>query len=170
MVAGADLSKGLPTEQEVMEKLALAEAEKASVEAHKHSAAEAEKKELIHKLTKPSGVSDEEALKRVAIHHRTRRSERAYRGSSLSFSQRALHRPRPGHQSAGARLGNDTDRSAQGDLRVLGAAAPSARIQAQGPDRRLFGRHAGRWRHHPEMGMTALPTRIRISPRSSAGL
>ena len=66
MVAGADLSKGLPTAQEVMEKLALAEAEKASVEARKHSAAESEKKELIDKLTKPSGVSDEEALKRSA--------------------------------------------------------------------------------------------------------
>lgn len=66
MVASADLSKGLPTAQEVMEKLALAEAEKASVEARKHAAAEAEKKALIDKITKPSGVSDEEALKRVA--------------------------------------------------------------------------------------------------------
>ena len=59
-------SEGLPTAQEVMERLALAEAEKASVEARKHAAAEAEKKALIDKLTKPSGVSDEEALKRVA--------------------------------------------------------------------------------------------------------
>jgi hypothetical protein len=56
----------LPTAQEVMEKLALAEAEKASQAALKHTAAEAEKKALIDKLTKPSGVSDEEALKRVA--------------------------------------------------------------------------------------------------------
>jgi hypothetical protein len=67
MVASADkLSKPLPTAQEVMEKLALAEAEKASQAARKHAAAEAEKKALIDKLTKPSGVSDEEALKRVA--------------------------------------------------------------------------------------------------------
>ena len=58
--------KGLPTAQEVMEKLALAEAEKASQAARKNAAAEAEKKELIDKLSKPSGVSDEEALKRVA--------------------------------------------------------------------------------------------------------
>ena len=64
MVASSALS--LPTAQEVMEKLAAAEAEKASVEARKHAAAEAEKKALIDKLTKPSGVSDEEALKRVA--------------------------------------------------------------------------------------------------------
>lgn len=56
----------LPTAQEVMEKLALAEAEKASAEARKQSEAEAEKKMLLEKLTKPSGVSDEEALRRVA--------------------------------------------------------------------------------------------------------
>ena len=68
MVESADkLAKGLPTAQEMMEKLALAEAEKASVEARKHAAAEAEKKELLDKLTKPSGVSDEEALRRVKI-------------------------------------------------------------------------------------------------------
>jgi hypothetical protein len=68
MVATADkLSKGLPTAQQMMEKLALAEAAKASEEARKHAAAEAEKKALMDKLTKPSGVSDEEALRRVAV-------------------------------------------------------------------------------------------------------
>ena len=67
MAASADKpSKGLPTAQEVMEKLALAEAEKASQAARKHAADEAEKKALIDKLSQPSGVSDEEALKRVA--------------------------------------------------------------------------------------------------------
>ena len=67
MVASSEKSsKGLPTAQEVMEKLALAEAEKASQAARKHAADEAEKKALIDKLTKASGVSDEEALKRVA--------------------------------------------------------------------------------------------------------
>jgi len=68
MVATANKpAKGLPTAQEMMEKLALAEAEKASEEARRHAVAEAEKKELLDKLTKPSGVSDEEALKRVGI-------------------------------------------------------------------------------------------------------
>ena len=42
----------LPTAQEAMEKLALAEAEK---------------KMLLEKLAKPSGVSDDEALRRVGI-------------------------------------------------------------------------------------------------------
>jgi hypothetical protein len=62
-----DLSKLLPTAQEVMEKLALAEAEKTSEASRKHEAAEAEKKMLLDKITKPSGVSDEEAIKRVAV-------------------------------------------------------------------------------------------------------
>ena len=57
----------LPTAQEAMEKLALAEAEKASAALRKQSDAEAEKKMLLEKLTKPSGVSDEEALRRVAV-------------------------------------------------------------------------------------------------------
>ena len=62
----ADKGFSLPTAQQVMEKLALAEAEKASATARKQSDAEAEKKMLLEKLTKPSGVSDEEALRRVA--------------------------------------------------------------------------------------------------------
>jgi len=63
----ADKGFSLPTAQEVMEKLALAEAEKASAALRKQTEAEAEKKMLLEKLTKPSGVSDEEALRRVGI-------------------------------------------------------------------------------------------------------
>jgi len=66
----AEADKGsfkLPTAQEVMEKLALAEAEKASAALRKQSDAEAEMKMLLEKLTKASGVSDEEALRRVAV-------------------------------------------------------------------------------------------------------
>jgi hypothetical protein len=62
-----DLSKLLPSAQEMMEKLALAEAEKADEAARRHAEAEAEKKLLLEKITKPSGVSDEEAMKRVAV-------------------------------------------------------------------------------------------------------
>ncbi len=63
----ADKGFSLPSAQEVMEKLALAEAEKASAALRKQSEAEAEKKMLLEKLTKPSGVSDEEALRRVGV-------------------------------------------------------------------------------------------------------
>ncbi len=62
-----DPSKLLPTAREMMEKLALAEAEKAEAAARKQADAEAEKKLLLDKITKPSGVSDEEAMKRVAV-------------------------------------------------------------------------------------------------------
>jgi hypothetical protein len=68
MVGSAEkVAKALPTAQEMMEKLALAEANRASEASRKHAAEEAEKKALLDKLTKPSGVSDEEALKRVAL-------------------------------------------------------------------------------------------------------
>ena len=61
-----DADELLPSAKEVMEQLALAEAEKASEAAKQKSKADAEKKALIDRLTKPSGVSDQEALKRVA--------------------------------------------------------------------------------------------------------
>ena len=52
MSMAADSSDVLPTAKQIMEKVALAEAEK---------------KALIDRLTKPSGVSDEQALKKVAM-------------------------------------------------------------------------------------------------------
>ena len=68
MVSSADKLSGLlPSAQEMMEKLALAEAEKAEAAARKRAEAEAEKKLLLDKITKPSSVSDEEAMKRVAV-------------------------------------------------------------------------------------------------------
>jgi hypothetical protein len=66
MAHGADPDV-LPTAQQVMETIALAEAEKASAHMRRQAEADAEKKVLLEKLTKPSGVSDEEALRRVAL-------------------------------------------------------------------------------------------------------
>jgi hypothetical protein len=60
------LSKVLPSAKEMMEKLALAEAEKAEAATRRQAEVEAEKKLLLEKITKPSGVSDEEAMQRVA--------------------------------------------------------------------------------------------------------
>ncbi|MGZ5917078.1 MAG: hypothetical protein ACXWJ4_07100 [Methyloceanibacter sp.] len=65
VVSAEKLSKGLPTAEEMMEKLALAEGEKASEAARRHAAAEAEKKALLDKLTQPSGVAEEERIKRA---------------------------------------------------------------------------------------------------------
>src|SRR5215471_14930511 len=55
----------LPSAKDFMKKIALAEAEKASEEVRKRSAEGAEKKALIAQLTKPSGVSDEEGIRRA---------------------------------------------------------------------------------------------------------
>ena len=66
----------LPSAKDVMKKIALAEAEEASKQARVHAEAEAEKKALIDRLNKPSGVSDEEAIARAikiierAMHNR----------------------------------------------------------------------------------------------------
>ena len=60
------LSGVLPSAQQMMEKIALAEAEKASEYVRRQAEAEAEKKVLLEKITKPSGVSEEERMKRAA--------------------------------------------------------------------------------------------------------
>jgi uncharacterized protein (DUF1778 family) len=60
-----DLDRLLPTAKDFMSKMALAEAEEASKQARKLAEAEAEKKALLDQLTKPSGLSDEEAIRRA---------------------------------------------------------------------------------------------------------
>ena len=55
----------LPSAKDLQQKIALAEAEKASEEARVRAQAEAEKKALVDHLTKPSGVSDEEGIARA---------------------------------------------------------------------------------------------------------
>jgi hypothetical protein len=62
----AESSNRLPTATQAREKLALAEAEKATEALRQKERAEAEKKALIEGLSKPSGVSEEEAFKRAA--------------------------------------------------------------------------------------------------------
>ena len=56
----------LPSAQDLMKQIALKEAAKASDSARALSAEEAEKKALLDKLAKPSGVSDDERMARAA--------------------------------------------------------------------------------------------------------
>jgi hypothetical protein len=65
-MAPDELSKLLPSAKQIMEQVALAEAEKASEAMRQKAKADAEKKALIDRLTRPSGVSEEERLKRAA--------------------------------------------------------------------------------------------------------
>jgi hypothetical protein len=68
----------LPTAKEAMDMLALAEAEKASEDSRQREKAEAEKKALLDRLSRPSGVSDDEAINRVvAIINRAVKSGQA---------------------------------------------------------------------------------------------
>ena len=62
----ASIDDLLPTAKQVMTKIAQAEAEKASEHMRKAAAAEAEKKALIDRLNKPSGLSEEEKVKLAA--------------------------------------------------------------------------------------------------------
>jgi hypothetical protein len=56
----------LPTAQDAMKKLALAEAEKAREAARQKEKADAEKKALLDRLANPPPISDHEALERAA--------------------------------------------------------------------------------------------------------
>jgi hypothetical protein len=60
-------SQGLLTAQQMREKLALAEAQKATEAEQRHAAAEAEKKALLDKLSKPPDITEEERIKRAAV-------------------------------------------------------------------------------------------------------
>src|SRR5215813_12383267 len=53
--------------QELRKKIAIAESEKASAASKAHAAAEAEKKALLEKMSKPSGLSDDEILERASV-------------------------------------------------------------------------------------------------------
>ena len=56
----------LPTALDLKKKIALEEAAKAEAEMRRRAEAEAEKKALLDQFTNPSGVSDEEAVRRGA--------------------------------------------------------------------------------------------------------
>jgi hypothetical protein len=56
----------VPSAKAVMQKIAMAEAEKATEAMRVHARQEAEKKALIDRLSKPSGLSDDEVMKKAA--------------------------------------------------------------------------------------------------------
>jgi len=66
MTTTEDLANLVPSAKAVMQKLALAEAAKATEAMRIHAHEEAEKKALIERLSKPSGLSDEEVMKKAA--------------------------------------------------------------------------------------------------------
>ena len=55
------------TVKELQQKIALAEAAKASAALKAHEAAEAEKRELLDRMTQPSGLSDDEIVEKASV-------------------------------------------------------------------------------------------------------
>ena len=61
-----DSTNLVPSAKAVMEKIALVESQKAAEAIKKQTQAEAERRALIQRLTKPSGLSDEDVMKMAA--------------------------------------------------------------------------------------------------------
>jgi hypothetical protein len=61
------LDQLLPSAKDYMQKLALAQAREVSEQARKIAEADAEKKALLDHFTEPSGVSDEEGIRRAMV-------------------------------------------------------------------------------------------------------
>jgi len=61
-----DSTNLVPSAKAVMEKIALVESQKAAEAIKKQTQAEAERRALIQRLTKPSGLSDEDVMKKAA--------------------------------------------------------------------------------------------------------
>jgi hypothetical protein len=96
----------LPSAKDVMKKIALAEAEEASKEARLRAEAEAEKKALLDQLTKPSGLSDDEAIARAikiierAMHNRlTEVQVHRFPNQLCTDKGRAINQQEPGWEN-----------------------------------------------------------------------
>jgi len=80
-----------PSANECMKTIAVAEAEKASEYMRRQSAAEAEKRALMERFEKPSGVSDEEGTQARKSNHKAGCEQRTHRGSGHSVPEHPLH-------------------------------------------------------------------------------
>ena len=133
----------LPDAKDFMKKLALAEAEEASKQARKHAEAEAEKKALLDQLLRPSGVSDDERIKRaVAIIERAVSNGRTevevgrFPNTLCTDRGRAINQQEAGWEDTLTGLPKEL-------YNLLARILPPARLQAAGTDRGLSGRNAG---------------------------
>ncbi len=151
-MATATLSDVLPSAADCRQKSALKEAEKASEYARRQAAAAEEKKALFERLEKPSGVSDEERLRRAAAiikravdNGLTEVQVGRFPNKLCTDRGRAINQQEPGWEDT-------LHRPPQGAIRVLEGAPAAARLSREVPDRRLAGWDAWRHRHHVELG------------------
>src|SRR5437660_3505920 len=108
-----------PSATQIRKESALKEAEKAEEYARLAAAAEAEKRALIERLTKPSGKTEDEKIKLASTIIQRAVRNGLNRGSGLSLSQHAVHRQGPRHQPDGKGLGEHPDRDSEGNLPAL---------------------------------------------------
>ena len=127
----------LPSAKELMERTAQKEAEKAAEAIRLQAKADAEKQALIDRLQKPSGVSDEEAMRRVKViieravnNGLTQVQVYRFPNSLCTDRGRAINQQEADFASTLTGL-------PKGDVRFLGASAEAARLQAAIPNRRF---------------------------------
>jgi hypothetical protein len=96
----------LPTAKQLKQEIALKEAEKAKLAMRDRGAADAEKQALLEKLSKPSGVSDDERLeralviiKRAASNGSTEVEVTRFPNSLCTDRGRAINQQEPGWES-----------------------------------------------------------------------
>jgi hypothetical protein len=97
------LDELLPTANHLRAQVALAEAREASKEAAKRAEADAEKRALLEQLRKPSGISDEEAIRRAikiieraVSNGRTEVQVHRFPNALCTDSGRAINQQEPG--------------------------------------------------------------------------
>ena len=137
-----------------MEKLALAEAEKADAAVTQTSRGGSREEVLLEKFTKPSGVSEEERMKRAAAiieravaNGLTEVLVGKFPNALFTDHGRAINQQEPGWEKTLTGVPKELYEFWERQL------AP-ARLQTPVSDRRLSGRDARRHRHDPEMGLS----------------
>ena len=139
----------LPTAKELMKQIAQQEAEKGSEYVRREAAAEREKKALMERLGKASGLSDEEALRCA-----TAIIQRASSNSLCTDGGRAINNLEKGWENTLTGLPKEMYRFWDQHL------CPKGYLAAM-PDRGFSQRHAWRRPHHIKLGRQVMAPHLR---------
>ncbi len=141
----------LPSAKEIRKQSALKEAEKAEAQMRATAAAEAEKQALIEELSKPSGLTEDEKVKRAStvIQRAVRdglHEVQVYRFPNVLCTDRgrAINQMEEGWEKTLTGLPKEI-------LRALARLPAATWLQDRLSDHRFSRRGAGRYRHHAEL-------------------
>ncbi len=139
--------------KELQARIAEAEGAKASAALKQQKAAEHEKEELLKHLRGPSGLSDDAVMEKASMHHQPRRRERVDVGAGVPLPHilctdngRAINQAEAGWDTTLTGIPKEIFEFWKRQLQPRGYPHP-----LRGP--RLSRRHAGRYRHLPELGL-----------------